>query len=198
VQRPAARVDSLTPVPRPKRRNPWTSTGEVFVWVLFALLLLPAGITGYVIGHYTSLGKSASTVVHTVTIGTSQSTTSQSTTTSAATTGTTSATTTSSSGGGNAAAGEAVFKANGCAGCHTFKPAGATGQIGPNLDTAPTSDAKADNNMDLTAFVKQSIQDPDAYIAKGFSKGIMPTNFGTKLSPTELNDVVAFIVSGQS
>jgi cytochrome c551/c552 len=197
VQRPAARVDSLPPVPRQKRRNPWTSTGEVFVWVLFALLLLPAGVTGYVIGHYTSLGKSASTVVHTVTIGTSQSTTTSAATT-AATTTSSAATTTSAAGGGNAAAGEAVFKANGCASCHTFKPAGATGQVGPNLDTAPTSDAKADNNMDLTAFVKQSIQDPDAYIAKGYTKGIMPTDFGTKLSPTELNDVVAFIVSGQS
>ena len=50
--------------------------------------------------------------------------------------------------------------------------------------------------MDLTAFIKQSIQDPDAYIAKGFSKGIMPTTFGTSLSPTELNDLVAFIASG--
>ena len=190
-------------MPRPKRRNPWTSTGEVFIWVLFALLLLPAGIAGYVVGHYTSLGKSASTVVHTVTL---QTATAGATTTGAATTGaattsatpTSAATTTSASGGGNAAAGKAVFTANGCAACHTFQPASATGTIGPNLDTAPTSDAKADNNMDLTAFVKQSIQNPDAYIAKGYSKGIMPTDFGSKLSPTQLNDLVAFIVSGQS
>ncbi len=164
--------------------------------MLFALLLLPAGLAGYVVGHYTSLGKSASTVVHTVTLGTtSAATTATAATTTSATT--TSAATTTSSGGGNAAAGEAVFKANGCAACHTFQPAGATGTIGPNLDTAPTSDAKADNNMDLTAFVKQSIQDPDAYIAKGFTKGIMPTTFGKSLSPTELNDLVAFIASGQ-
>jgi cytochrome c551/c552 len=180
-------------VPRPRRRNPWTSTGEVFIWVLFALLLLPAGIAGYVVGHYTSLGKSASTVVHTITIAPA---TSGATTTSAAPT-TSAATTTSASGGGNAAAGKAVFQANGCASCHTFQPAGATGTVGPNLDTAPTSDAKADNNMDLTAFVKQSIQDPDAYIAKGFTKGIMPTTFGSSLSATQLNDLAAFIVSGQ-
>jgi cytochrome c551/c552 len=90
-----------------------------------------------------------------------------------------------------------VFASNGCAACHTFQPAGATGTVGPNLDSAPTSDAKADNNMDLTAFVTQSIKDPDAYIAKGYSKGIMPTNFGTSLSATQLNDLVAFIVSGQ-
>jgi cytochrome c551/c552 len=167
--------------------------------VLFALLLLPAGIAGYVVGHYTSLGKSASTVVHTVTLQTATSgvtTTAAATTTSAATTAS-AATTTSSSGGGNAAAGKAVFASNGCAACHTFQPAGATGTVGPNLDSAPTSDAKADNNMDLTAFVTQSIKDPDAYIAKGYSKGIMPTNFGTSLSATQLNDLVAFIVSGQ-
>ncbi len=164
--------------------------------MLFTLLLLPAGFAGWAVGHYTSLGgKPSSTVVHTLTIGsTSSATTTSVTTTSAATT--TSGVTTTASGGGNAAAGKAVFAANGCASCHTFAPANATGTIGPNLDTAPAQDAKADNNMDLTAFIKQSIQDPDAYIAKGFSKGIMPTTFGTSLSPTELNDLVAFIASG--
>jgi cytochrome c oxidase subunit 2 len=91
-----------------------------------------------------------------------------------------------------------VFASSGCASCHTFKPAGATGTIGPNLDTAPTSDAKADNNMDLTAFVKESIVNPDAYIAKGYNKGLMPATFGSSLSPKQLNDLVAFIVSGQS
>jgi hypothetical protein len=50
--------------------------------------------------------------------------------------------------------------------------------------------------MALPAFVKQSITAPDAYIAKGFSKGVMPTNFGTSLSSTQLADLVAFIVSG--
>jgi cytochrome c551/c552 len=169
--------------------------------VLFALLLFPIGFAGWVVGHYTNLGSSSSTVVHTVTVGgaTSTPTTTAAATSTAAGTTTSSATTTSSGGGGNAAAGKAVFAANGCASCHTFKPAGATGTIGPNLDTAPTSDAKADGNMDLTAFVKESIVKPDAYIAKGnYSKGIMPGNFGTQLSPTQLNDLVAFIVSGQS
>ena len=185
-------------MPRPRRRNPWTSTGEVFVWVLFALLLFPIGFAGWVVGHYTNLGSSSKTVVHTVTVG--GATTTPATTTTATTTQatTTSATTTSKGGGGNAAAGKAVFAANGCASCHTFQPAKATGTVGPNLDTAPTSDAKADGNMDLSAFVSQSITDPDAYIAKGYSKGIMPTTFGSSLSQTQLNDLVAFIVSGQS
>ena len=160
----------------------------MLVWVLFSVLLFPAGFAGWALGHYTSLGKPSATVVHTVTVGGSSATT-----TSAATT-----TSSGGGGGGNAAAGKAVFASNGCASCHTFKPAGANGTIGPNLDTAPAQDAKADNNMALASFVKESIVNPDAYIAKGFSKGLMPTNFGSSLSPTQLADLVAFIVSGSS
>ncbi len=160
--------------------------------MLFAALLFPAGFAGWAVGHYTSLGKSSSTVVHTVTIG---STSAPATTTAPAPT-TTPATTTSPGGGGNAAAGKAVFAANGCASCHTFKPANATGSVGPDLDTAPASDAKADNSMNLAAFIKESIDNPDAHIAKGYSKGVMPTTFGQSLSSTQLNDLVAFILSG--
>ena len=37
-------------------------------------------------------------------------------------------------GQGNPAAGKAVFTSASCAGCHTLKDAGATGNVGPNLD----------------------------------------------------------------
>jgi mono/diheme cytochrome c family protein len=164
--------------------------------VLFVALLFPAGFAGWAVGHYTSLGGSSSTVVHTVTIGTA-TTSAPATTTSAATTTASGTTTSASGGGGDAAAGKAVFASNNCASCHTFKPANATGTIGPNLDTAPASDAKADH-MELADFIEQSIKDPDAYIAKGYSKGIMPTNFGQTLSSKQLSDLVAFIVSGNS
>ena len=162
--------------------------------MLFAALLFPAGFAGWAVGHYTSLGGKPSSV-RTVTVGgtSSATTTSASSTTSGTTT---SAATTTSSGGGNAAAGQAVFASNGCGSCHTFQPASSTGTIGPNLDTAPTADAKADHNMALAAFVKESIVNPDAYIAKGFNKGLMPTTFGNTIKGTQLNDLVAFIVSG--
>jgi mono/diheme cytochrome c family protein len=167
--------------------------------VLFAALLIPAGFAGWAVGHYTSLGSSTTTVVHTVSLGvtTGSPTTAAATTTSAATTSA-GTTTSAAGGGGSVAAGKAVFAANNCAGCHTFKPANATGTIGPNLDTAPASDAKADNNMNLAAFIKESITKPDAYIAKGYSKGIMPGTFGSSLSSKQLNDLVAFLVSGSS
>jgi mono/diheme cytochrome c family protein len=37
-------------------------------------------------------------------------------------------------GEGDAAAGEDVFSSSGCGGCHTLAAAGATGNVGPNLD----------------------------------------------------------------
>ena len=170
--------------------------------MLFTALLFPAAFAGWAVGHYTSLGgKPSGTVVHTVTVASSApATTAAAPTTSAATTTSGGKTTTTSGGGGagNAAAGKAVFAANGCASCHTFKPAGATGTIGPNLDSAPSSDAKADGNMALAAFIKESIVNPDAYIAKGYTKGIMPTTFGQSLSKSDLQNLVAFIASGSS
>jgi len=95
------------------------------------------------------------------------------------------------------AAGKVVFSSSGCAGCHTFAPANSNGTIGPDLDKAPAADAAADHNMDLRAFLKQSIIDPNAYIAKGgYSAGTMPGTFGTSLTQTQIGDLVAFILSG--
>jgi mono/diheme cytochrome c family protein len=90
---------------------------------------------------------------------------------------------------GNPQAGKAVFDANGCGSCHTFSPAGSNGTVGPDLDNAlKGKDA---------AFIHQSIVDPNAVIASGYSAGIMPQTFGQQLSPKQLDDLVAFLMSGQ-
>jgi cytochrome c oxidase subunit II len=47
-----------------------------------------------------------------------------------------------SSGGGGASDAAATFTSAGCSGCHTFKPAGSTGTIGPNLDNLTADAAK--------------------------------------------------------
>jgi mono/diheme cytochrome c family protein len=170
-----------------KKKNPYTSASEIVLWLLFAVLVFPAAFAGYAVGHYTSLGKPPKTVVLTTTVGSTSMSTEMTTT---------SAMTTTSSSGGDAAAGKAVFASAGCAGCHTFKAAGASGTIGPDLDTAPASDAQADGNMSLDDFIKQSITDPDAYIAKGpYNPGTMPSNFGTSLTSKQIDDLVAFISS---
>lgn len=105
----------------------------------------------------------------------------------------------SSSGAtGNATAGKAVFASNGCGSCHTLSAAGATGTIGPDLDKAVSIDATKDK-MSLSAFIKQSITDPAAYTATGGPWSTpMPTTFGSSLSPTQIDDLVALIESSQS
>jgi mono/diheme cytochrome c family protein len=89
---------------------------------------------------------------------------------------------------GSPEAGKAVFAAQGCGGCHTFAAAGSSGTTGPNLDEVLSGkDA---------AFVRQSIVDPNAQIAKGFSPGVMPQTYEDQLSTAQLDDLVAFLTAG--
>ena len=89
---------------------------------------------------------------------------------------------------GKAPNGKIVFSSQGCGSCHTFKAASATGTVGPDLDTAlKGKDA---------AFVHESIVDPNKEIAPGYQPNIMPENFGQTLTPTQINDLVAFLQTG--
>jgi cytochrome c551/c552 len=113
------------------------------------------------------------------------------TSTAAATTSATT-TTTASSAGGNATAGKAVFASAGCAGCHTFKAAGASGTVGPNLDDLAAYAQKA--GEPLAQFTHDAIVTPPAkYVPAGFPTNVMPTTFGTSLSSTQIDDLVAFL-----
>jgi cytochrome c len=98
---------------------------------------------------------------------------------------------------GDAAAGKAVFAANGCASCHTFKPAGASGTVGPDLDDIAANAQKADRGS-LDQYTHESIVDPNAYVVPGYSAGIMPQDFGQKLSEKQVADLVAFLTQGAS
>jgi len=86
---------------------------------------------------------------------------------------------------GKAPNGKIVFSSQGCGSCHTFKAASATGTVGPDLDTAL-------KGKDAT-FVHESIVDPNKEIAPGYQPNIMPENFGQTLTPTQINDLVAFL-----
>lgn len=160
------------------------------LWLLFTALLFPAGVVGWAVGHYTAGGHKTVTVTVSAPPTTTAATTTAATTTAAATTATTTA-----AAAGDATKGKAVFASAACGACHTFKPAGASATVGPDLDTKPATDAKA-AKMPLAAFVRESIVNPDAFISPRYAKGIMPTTFGTQLSKTQLDDLVAFIAAG--
>jgi cytochrome c oxidase subunit 2 len=95
------------------------------------------------------------------------------------------------SGGTAASPGLAVFQQNGCGGCHTLKPAGATGTTGPDLDNLKQEAAKA-NHGSLTAFIHESIVNPSAYVAPGYPD-VMPKIFGKQIPPDKLNQLVQYL-----
>jgi len=90
---------------------------------------------------------------------------------------------------GDPAAGEAVFAAQGCGGCHTFSAAGTSASVGPDLD-----EALQGQDPEL---VSESIVEPNKEIASGYAPNIMPQDFGQKLSQKQLDDLVAFLQQSQ-
>jgi cytochrome c oxidase subunit 2 len=87
--------------------------------------------------------------------------------------------------------GKAVFVSQGCGACHTFKPAGTTGTVGPDLDKLAQY-SQAANQASLQDFTSTAITDPGAYVEKGFAAGVMPTTYSS-LSAQQLSDLVAFL-----
>ena len=99
---------------------------------------------------------------------------------------------TTSTGGSSAAA--TLFRTTGtCGACHTFTPAGAAGKVGPDLDHLKAAAAKA--GQSLEAYVRQSIEQPDAYITPGYSKGVMSGSCCKQLSPDQVNELVQYLVT---
>jgi mono/diheme cytochrome c family protein len=94
---------------------------------------------------------------------------------------------------GDAAAGKTLFNAQGCSACHTFKPAGATAKVGPDLDNLAADAAKA-NRGTIEEYAAESIKDPSAYVVPGYPNGVMPAF--TSLSDKQVGDLVAFLLSG--
>jgi cytochrome c oxidase subunit II len=96
-------------------------------------------------------------------------------------------------GGGLSASAKTYFVDNGCDGCHTFKPAGAKGTVGPDLDNL--REAAQTAGQPLEEFIRQSIVDPNAYVAPGYQKGVMPETFSS-LPKQQLDALVKYLAGG--
>lgn len=90
---------------------------------------------------------------------------------------------------GDAAKGKEIFAANGCGGCHTYGPAGTSGAVGPNLDNLAADAKKA--GQELAAYTAESVKSPDAYVAEGYTAGVMPSY--AQLTNEQVGDLVAFL-----
>jgi mono/diheme cytochrome c family protein len=89
--------------------------------------------------------------------------------------GTTTGGGTETGGGGEKPDGEAIFTQAGCVGCHTMEAAGATGNVGPNLD-----DAKPPKELVVERVTN--------------GQGAMPP-FKDSLSPEEIEAVADYVVA---
>jgi mono/diheme cytochrome c family protein len=89
------------------------------------------------------------------------------------------------SGISDVAAGAGVFARMGCGSCHRLAAARSDGGIGPNLDQR------------LPAHTRASLS--SAIVAPPSSGGfyVMPSDYGERLSPDELDDLVSFLLDAR-
>ncbi len=150
------------------RRNPNFPGNSVGLYSTIAVLFVIAMIATVI-----AFGKEKKTEA-----ATTPATTTAQTTTAPGTTSSGTATTPATTGAGTAGdpvAGKKVFTSAGCSGCHTLKDAGATGNVGPNLDDLKPSEAIVQHQVEVGG-------------------GAMPA-FKGQLSATQIQDVAAYVSS---
>jgi cytochrome c oxidase subunit II len=106
----------------------------------------------------------------------------------------------SSSSATSTAAGKAVFTSAGCSSCHTLAAAGATGTVGPDLDTRLRTDcasaaSKPIRGATLEECIHTAITKPYAFIPTGYHAGVMPATFAQTLSSAQIQSLVNFLAS---
>ena len=102
---------------------------------------------------------------------------------------------------GDAANGERLFNeqiigaasAPGCITCHSLEPGVVI--VGPSQADVGARAETAIEGMSAEDYLRQSIVEPDVHIAEGFTEGVMYQTFGEELTNTQINDLVAFMLT---
>jgi mono/diheme cytochrome c family protein len=90
------------------------------------------------------------------------------------------------------ARGRQVYRSLGCANCHEPNLIGQ--RLGPPLDHIATVAATRRPGVSGEEYIRQSILDPGAYLVPGYQDS-MPRDLGRDLSPTDLDALVAYLLS---
>ena len=98
-----------------------------------------------------------------------------------------------SAGLAQATTGEQIFTAAGCAGCHTFSPAGSNGTIGPDLNDLKAAATKYAKGKTPEEYVRESIVKPDAFLVPGFGNA-MPS-FEGRLTDKQIQALVDYLLN---
>ena len=103
---------------------------------------------------------------------------------------------------GNADSGQALAETLGCAGCHLQSTVGPAWQAEGTQPGVGGRAADRFTQPDYTGqattadqYLFESIVSPGAYLVPGFGQGIMPGNYGGRLSKQDLADLIAYLRS---
>ena len=91
-----------------------------------------------------------------------------------------------------ATGGEQIFTAAGCAGCHTFGPAGANGTIGPNLDELASAAGDREPGKSAEDYIRESLEKPDAFLVEGFGNAMPP--YEGRLTDEQIKALVDYLL----
>jgi cytochrome c oxidase subunit 2 len=92
------------------------------------------------------------------------------------------------------AAGRVVFTRYGCAACHILDDANAGGVVGPSLNGVGITAAERINGMEAAEYIRTSIVETDTYIVDGYPPGVMPRDFGERMTSEELEVLVEYLL----
>jgi nitric oxide reductase subunit C len=109
---------------------------------------------------------------------------------------------------GDPARGAGVFARLPCTSCHDITRPSPGGEICPNLGSIATQAARTVRSpeyhgkaKDAAGYIRESIVDPNAYIVPGANyrtadgQSVMPKALAATMSPSELDDLVAFLLT---
>jgi mono/diheme cytochrome c family protein len=95
---------------------------------------------------------------------------------------------------GNAASGKAVFSgAAACASCHDI--ANGITIVGPTLKGIANRAGTRVAGTNAETYLRDSILSPTRYVVPGFQSGLMPQTFRQLLSPQQIDDLVAYLMT---
>jgi mono/diheme cytochrome c family protein len=90
------------------------------------------------------------------------------------------------------ARGRQLYRSLGCANCH--EPTLIGQRLGPPLEHIGTVAAGRRPGVSPDEYVRQSIVDPGVFVVPGYQDS-MPRDLGRDLSPTDLDALVAYLLS---
>lgn len=83
----------------------------------------------------------------------------------------------------------------GCAGCHAGALQAPATELTHQAWTTERSQLSQFEGYTFEKYVVESIVNPNAYVVPGYNSGVMPLNFGSRMSVQDIADIVGYLAS---